>query len=882
MSLMKYLLYYLLLFVLFSSVFSPFLASADTTAILYPIADGTNDSANWNVKATSTSCNTADCYVEIDESSGGSCSNTSDGDTTHIRSTNTMDSQTFDIDASGIPNNATITNIAVTMCSRRNQNGALLQARHCFNGSCVNSGADISQTASYTQYTQNFPVNYIKTALSDLEIGLQSTSDKTSRVSAVSAVITYATDTTPPTISSIGVDSITTATARVYWTTNEISTSQIEYGPSMDYGFLTPLDPILNKDHSMVLTDLSENTLYHLKVRSVDESGNEVISSDVHFSTVSSSAVISGISPHEITSTSLHISWVTNEPTDSQIEYGTTTSYGLMTTLDTSLITEHEQFITNLSAGTTHHLRIYARDSDGNLAISNNYVFTTLPGIAVRQISQEDYLKKHAHMSEVKASQITENSAVISWTTSASGTTQVEYGLTGSYGSSTKEDKELVDNHSVKLNYLIPNTEYHFRAVSIDVARTLGYSIDTTFKTLPGKPDTVSPEAIKDLKAEVLSQTSVKLSWTAPADLTGVTSYDINSLDETIAENNFYTAKVVHETEITLDDIDRQGVEHSYEVVGLKSGETKYFAIKSADPYKNISPISNVIYVKILPSGELADITAPAKVSNVKAAGLDKLIFLQWDNPKDQDFVRTRIMKSETVYPDSPYAGILVYDGNSSRFSDINLVNGKTYYYAIFAYDQVPNYSEPVFLALAPYAERTHYHILKEDTENTLVITKDLKLGDEGEEVQHLQEHLSNEPLIYPEGLITGYFGKLTELAIKRLQKTNNLDETGIVDAALREIIEKISFPNEIIETTEEGLLKSFAHDMYVGLQGEDVKTLQAYLKKEGFFNYEIITGYFGQITKQAVIDFQKKNNIEPAVGYVGPITRAKILESSP
>lgn len=873
---------YIILLTIFF-VLSPIFVSADTTSILYPIVDGTNDSANWESSTANTVCSGSSCYVDVDESTGTFCSNTSDGDGTYVRSSNTTDSQTFDINESSIPNNATITNIAVTVCSKRGQPGAIFQTRYCLDGSCANSSIDITNTANYVQTTQNFSVNYLKTAGSDIEIGLQSTSNKISRVSAVSTIITYTPpDTTPPTILSVGVDSITTTTARVYWTTNENSTSQVRYGiVHGEYNSTTPLDSTLVTNHSVILSGLAENTYYHTLIYSTDASGNEVTSSDLHFSTLYGGGhtgvpIISGISPSEITSSSIRMSWVTDEIADSQLEYGTTTSYGQITTLDSALVLDHDHSISGLLPGTTYHLRILSRDAFGILGTSNDYIFTTLGGFVPR-------VKKEIQhgMSEILIDKITDKSAVISWSTDADSTAQVEYGLTSSYSKSTLvTDKELTQNHSIKLDYLIPNTEYHFRVVSTDVAGKISYSIDTTFKTLAGTLDTAPPSVIDDLKVEVLSQTSAKLYWTAPTDQTGVVFYDINSLKESITESNFYSSNAVHDLELTLDDVDINGIQHSFEVVGLKPGEGRYFAIKSKDPYSNVSAISNVVYIQILPNGELADIDVPGKVFNVQAAGLDKLIYISWENPKDEDFVRTRIVRSEGSYPETPSSGKLVYDGDSTKFSDSNLENAKTYYYSIFTYDEVPNYSLPVKFAIAPYTETKHYHVLHVgDGAGQIIFTKDLQFGDTGNEVQQLQEFLAKNPTIYPEGLVTGYFGPLTESAVKLFQKLNNLPETGKLDLATREVIKNTPISNILEEHTAEINTEHFSRDIYLGMQGDDVENLQSFLQKEGFFKYGTITGYFGMITRQAVIDFQKANNIEPSVGYVGPITRGKILE---
>lgn len=60
-----------------------------------------------------------------------------------------------------------------------------------------------------------------------------------------------------------------------------------------------------------------------------------------------------------------------------------------------------------------------------------------------------------------------------------------------------------------------------------------------------------------------------------------------------------------------------------------------------------------------------------------------------------------------------------------------------------------------------------------------------------------------------------------------------------------------------------------------VGSRGEDVTTLQKVLATLGFFKEEA-TGYFGKITRAAVIAFQTGNGLEP-VGSVGPKTRALV-----
>jgi len=72
----------------------------------------------------------------------------------------------------------------------------------------------------------------------------------------------------------------------------------------------------------------------------------------------------------------------------------------------------------------------------------------------------------------------------------------------------------------------------------------------------------------------------------------------------------------------------------------------------------------------------------------------------------------------------------------------------------------------------------------------------------------------------------------------------------------------------------------SFTRSLSLGVSGSDVSQLQQFLKEQGFYTYSEITGYFGQITKQAVIDFQEAYSINP-IGIVGPQTQAKITSLS-
>jgi len=95
-------------------------------------------------------------------------------------------------------------------------------------------------------------------------------------------------DSTPPIIVSISSSEITTSGAKIKWTTDEPSTSQVEYGVTIYYGSLTTLDPALETSHSVGLAGLEEGMTYHFRVVSADEAGNTAPSGDQTFTTVTS------------------------------------------------------------------------------------------------------------------------------------------------------------------------------------------------------------------------------------------------------------------------------------------------------------------------------------------------------------------------------------------------------------------------------------------------------------------------------------------------------------------------------------------------------------------------------------------------------------------
>ncbi len=67
------------------------------------------------------------------------------------------------------------------------------------------------------------------------------------------------------------------------------------------------------------------------------------------------------------------------------------------------------------------------------------------------------------------------------------------------------------------------------------------------------------------------------------------------------------------------------------------------------------------------------------------------------------------------------------------------------------------------------------------EIKGTLRLIRQLRLGMSGDDVKLLQELLATDSDVYPECLVTGYFGPLTVLAVKRFQQKWGLDLVGNV-----------------------------------------------------------------------------------------------------
>lgn len=190
-----------------------------------------------------------------------------------------------------------------------------------------------------------------------------------------------ANDVTGPVISGVYTSGTSPDAVTINWITDEASTSQVQYGMTTAYGYTTPLDTALSTSHIQPVSGLSPATLYHYRVQSRDAAGNTTSSPDYTFTTAQAAdktaPVLSNVQAVNITASSATVTWTTDEPSTTQVEYGTNGSFSTSTPLNSKLETVHTAEIPGLKSYSAYSFRVVSTDAAGNTATSAAKTFTT-------------------------------------------------------------------------------------------------------------------------------------------------------------------------------------------------------------------------------------------------------------------------------------------------------------------------------------------------------------------------------------------------------------------------------------------------------------------------------------------------------------------------
>ena len=196
-------------------------------------------------------------------------------------------------------------------------------------------------------------------------------------------------DTTPPSVSgqlpapnATNVDVKSAVAARlgdtqfgVDWTTVKVFINDT------DRTNQTAIQGVLG-DYRLVYAppgNLAFSTEYNIRIEACDLMGNCMTPVSYKFTTASPDTTAPVISNVVVTPlpNGANVSWTTNEPATTRIEYGKTTGYEMGVVEDLTLKTNHAAEIRGLQPSTRYHFRIRATDEQGNIGSTNDDAFTT-------------------------------------------------------------------------------------------------------------------------------------------------------------------------------------------------------------------------------------------------------------------------------------------------------------------------------------------------------------------------------------------------------------------------------------------------------------------------------------------------------------------------
>jgi hypothetical protein len=179
---------------------------------------------------------------------------------------------------------------------------------------------------------------------------------------------------------------------KVTWQTNVETTSVVTYYPTNAPGQTkneVNVNPVQG-EHSVTITGLLTQTDYTLIAKGVDRYGNEAVSDPQTITTAIDTrpplitnlqidTSIENRNNAQQQTAQIIVSWDTDEPTTSQVEFGegTGTVYAQRTQEDTNLTTNHFVVIPNLAPSKVYHLRAVSNDSAGNITQSADAVTIT-------------------------------------------------------------------------------------------------------------------------------------------------------------------------------------------------------------------------------------------------------------------------------------------------------------------------------------------------------------------------------------------------------------------------------------------------------------------------------------------------------------------------
>ena len=307
----------------------------------------------------------------------------------------------------------------------------------------------------------------------------------------------------------------------------------------------------------------------------------------------------------DVTETTAKLTW--SEATDNVGVAGYNVYVNEAKVNDT-LVTGTEYSLTDLTAATEYSVTVTAVDAAENeSAKSEAVVFTT---------EAEKDTEAPTAPTEVKATEVTETTAKVTWSEATDNVGVVGYNV---YLNETKVNDTLVTGTEYALTELTEATEYAVRVTAVDAAENeSARSEAATFTTLKKEEpkDTEAPSVPTAVAAADITQTTAKVTWDASTDNVGVVGYNV-----------YVNEAKVNASPVTVTE---------YDLTGLTEATEYTVRVTAVDAAENESARSEAVTFTTLEAEEETDTEAPTAPAEVKATEVTETTAkLTWNEATD-------------------------------------------------------------------------------------------------------------------------------------------------------------------------------------------------------------------------------------------------------
>ncbi|MBI5483978.1 MAG: fibronectin type III domain-containing protein [Deltaproteobacteria bacterium] len=367
-------------------------------------------------------------------------------------------------------------------------------------------------------------------------------------------------DITPPIISNLAARGITDTSAIITWTTSEPAKGSVFYGiaaPSTELkeaGFVNA--------HSIMLSGLSANSDYGVKVTAADAAANTSESAIITFRTAVSATtppvILEGPTVSSISDTTAVITWKTDIPSTGTLSYGIGNTG--QTRQDLTLAVNHSVTLAQLLPQSSYTLVLLVSNANGNNSLPSRAItFTTkaAPDNKAPIITQGPM-----------ALGISDSAATISWMTDEPSTSTVT--LKSGNTTKTYDDLTPVVLHNIRVTGLSASTQYSYTVSSTDRFNNgPTISAQKSFFTIQ-TPDTTPPRIISGPSAQFISEKQASILWESDEKSDSQVEYgsDRNNLDKSAYDNDLL-------------------IRHSLQLNNLTKSTKYYYRIRTRDAVGN-------------------------------------------------------------------------------------------------------------------------------------------------------------------------------------------------------------------------------------------------------------------------------------------------------